>query len=135
MLLDKELQDKVVGLLVENGLVDAGLVSKTYKEVAKTGQPVLAVLRSKNIATDDCIQHATAVAIGVPYIDLRNVHFDKDKLLKIPRDVAQRSKVVPLDERNGQLVVAVLDTSNIQRMDYLSTLVKMPVKMQIRRFS
>lgn len=128
MLLDKELQDKVVGLLVENGLVDAGLVSKTYKEVAKTGQPVLAVLRSKNIATDDCIQHATAVAIGVPYIDLRNVHFDKDKLLKIPRDVAQRSKVVPLDERNGQLVVAVLDTSNIQRMDYLSTLVKMPVK-------
>ena len=128
MLLNKELQDKIVGLLVENGLADAGLVKKTYNEVAKTGQPILAVLRSKNVATDDCIQHATAVVMGSPYIDLRNVRFDKDKLLKIPQDVAQRSKVVPLDEQNGQLVVAVLDTSNIQRMDYLSTLVKMPIK-------
>ena len=128
MLLNKELQDKIVGLLVENGLVDAGLVKKTYNEVAKTGQPILAVLRSKNIATDDCIQHATAVVVGSQYIDLRNIRFDKEKLLRIPQDVAQRSKVVPLDEQNGQLVVAVLDTSNIQRMDYLSTLVKMPIK-------
>ena len=128
MLLNKELQDKIVSLLVENGLVDAGLVKKTYNEVAKSGQPILAVLRSKNIATDDCIQHATAVVMNTPYIDLRNIKFDKDKLLKIPQDVAQRSKVVPLDEQNGQLVVAVLDTSNIQRMDYLSTLVKMPIR-------
>ena len=131
MLLNKELQDKIVSLLVESGLVDAGLVRKTYNEVAKTGQPVLAVLRSKSIATDDCIQHATAVVLGVPYIDLRNVRFDKDKLLKIPQDVAQRSKVVPLDEQNGQLVVAVLDNSNIQRMDYLSTLVKMPIRTML----
>ena len=131
MLLNKELQDKIVSLLVESGLVDAGLVRKTYNEVAKTGQPVLAVLRSKNIATDDCIQHATAVILGIPYIDLRNVRFDKDKLLKIPQDVAQRSKVVPLDEQNGQLVVAVLDNSNIQRMDYLSTLVKMPIRTML----
>ena len=131
MLLNKELQDKIVSLLVESGLVDAGLVRKTYNEVAKTGQPVLAVLRSRSIATDDCIQHATAVVLGVPYIDLRNVRFDKDKLLKIPQDVAQRSKVVPLDEQNGQLVVAVLDNSNIQRMDYLSTLVKMPIRTML----
>ncbi len=131
MLLNKELQDKIVSLLVENGLVDAGLVRKTYNEVAKTGQPVLAVLRSKSIATDDCIQHATAVVLGVPYIDLRNVRFNKDKLLKIPQDVAQRSKVVPLDVRNGQLVIAVLDNSNIQRMDYLSTLVKMPIRTML----
>ena len=128
MLLNKETQDKIVRILVENGLADAGLVKKTYNEVAKTGQPVLAVLRSKNIATDDCIQHATAVALNTPYIDLRRVKFDKDKLLKIPQEVAKRSKVVPLDEQNGQLVVAVLDNSNIQRMDYLSTLVKMPIR-------
>ena len=128
MLLNKELQDRIVSLLVENGLVDAGLVKKTYNEVAKTGQPILAVLRSKNIATDDCVQHATAVVLNSPYIDLRNIKFDKDILLKIPQEVAERSKVIPLAEQNGQLVVAVLDTTNIQRMDYISTLVKMPIR-------
>ena len=77
MLLNKEMQDKIVGLLVENGLVDAGLVKKTYNEVTKSGQPILAVLRSKGIATDDCVQHATAVALNIPYIDLRKIKFNK----------------------------------------------------------
>ena len=128
MLLNKEMQDKIVSLLVENGLVDAGLVKKTYNEVTKSGQPILAVLRSKGIATDDCVQHATAVALNIPYIDLRKIKFNKEKLLVIPQEVAKRSRVVPLDEQNGQLFVAMLDNSNIQQIDYLSTLVKKPIR-------
>ena len=128
MLLTKELQDKVVSLLVEDGLVDANLVKKTYAEVAKTGQPILAVLKGKKIATDDCIQHATAVITNVPYVDLRRCRFNKDALQKIPQDVAQRSKVIPLKEEDGQLFIAMLDTTNVQRTDYISTLTKMPLR-------
>ncbi|MDO4219705.1 MAG: GspE/PulE family protein [Candidatus Saccharibacteria bacterium] len=128
MLLNKESQDKVVSLLVENGLVDAGLVKKTYNEVSKSGQPILAVLKSKNVATDDCIQHATAEILGIQYYDLRNVKFDKEILQKIPQDVASRSKTVPLGMQGGMLVVAMLDTTNVQRTDYISTLVRMPIR-------
>lgn len=128
MLLNKETQDKVVGVLVENGLVDAGLVRKTYNEVAKSGQPILAVLKSKNVASDDCIQHATAQVLNISYYDLRNVKFDKEILQKIPQDVAQRSKTIPLGIQSSMLVVAMLDTTNVQRTDYISTLVRMPVR-------
>ena len=128
MLLNKEMQDKVVSLLVENGLVDAGLVKKTYNEVAKSGQPILAVMKSKNVATDDCIQHATAVVLNVAYYDLRRIKFDKEMLRKIPQDVAQRSKAIPLGIQNSMLVVGMLDTTNVQRTDYISTLVRMPIR-------
>ena len=128
MLLNKETQNKVVSLLIEYGLVDAGLVKKTYNEVAKSGQPILAVLKSKNVVSDDCVQHATAKIMGINYYDLRNVKFDKEVLKKIPQDVAERSKTVPLGEQNGMLVVAMLDTTNVQRTDYISTLVKMPIR-------
>ncbi len=128
MLLNKESQDKVVSLLVENGLVDAGLVKKTYNEVSKSGQPILAVLKSKNVATDDCIQHATAEILGIQYYDLRNVKFDKEVLQKIPQDVASRSKTIPLGVQGSMLVVAMLDTTNVQRTDYISTLVRMPIR-------
>ncbi len=128
MLLNKETQNKVVSLLIEYGLVDAGLVKKTYNEVAKSGQPILAMLKSKNIVSDDCVQHATAMIMGIAYYDLRNVKFDKEMLKKIPQDVAQRSRAVPLGEQNGMLVVAMLDTTNVQRTDYISTLVKMPIR-------
>lgn len=128
MLLNKEMQDKIVGILVENGLVDAGLVKRTYDEVAKSGQPILAVMKSKNVVTDDCVQHATAVAMNLTYYDLRNVKFDKEILQKIPQDVSQRSKTVPLGMQGGMLVVAMLDPTNVQRTDYISTLVRMPVR-------
>ncbi len=128
MLLNKETQDKVVSLLIENGLVDAGLVKKTYAEVAKSGQPVLAVLKSKNIVSDDCVQHATADVLGIQYYDLRKVRFNKMMLQRIPQDVAKRSKTIPLGVESGVLVVAMLDTTNVQRTDYISTLVRMPIR-------
>ena len=128
MLLSKEQQDSVVKLLVEDGLVDAALVKKTYTDVQKSGQPILAALKSKELVTDDAVQHATAIVTKTAYIDLRNIKFDKEKLLKIPQEIAERQKVVPLGLQAGQLVVAVLDPTNIQRMDYISTLVKMPVR-------
>ena len=128
MLLTKEQEQSVVKLLIEDGLVDGALAQKTYTEAQSAGQPVLAALRSKSVASDDIIQHATAIITNTPYIDLRNIKFDKDKLLKIPQDTAKAHKVVPLGEKDGQLFVAVIDPTNIQRMDYISTLVKMAVR-------
>ena len=128
MLLSREQQDSVARLLVEDGLVDVALVKAAYAEVQKSGQPILAALKSKEIVTDDAIQHATAIITKTPYIDLRNIKFDKEKLLKIPQEIAERQKIIPLGVVDGQLFVAVLDPTNIQRMDYVSTLVKMPVR-------
>ena len=128
MLLNKETQDRVVSLLIENGLVDAGMVKRAYAEVAKSGQPVLAVLKSKNIVSDDCVQHATADVLGIQYFDLRRIRFNKIMLQRIPQDVAKRSKTIPLGVEGGVLVVAMLDTTNVQRTDYISTLVRMPIR-------
>ncbi len=129
MLLTKEQQDKIVDILIDYGLVDINAAKKVYAEVIKSGQPILAALKAKGVATDDCIQHATAIVIDSPYVDLRNLRFDKDSLLRIPQNIAQQSRVVPLNVKDGQLYVAVLDPSNIQRIDYITTLVKMPVKV------
>ncbi len=128
MLLTKEQEQSVVKLLIEDGLVDGALAQKTYAEAQSAGQPVLAALRSKSVASDDIIQHATAIVTNTPYIDLRNIKFDKDKLLKIPQDTAKAHKVVPLGEKDGQLFIAVIDPTNIQRIDYIATLVKMAVR-------
>ena len=127
-LLTKDAQEKVVNLLVSEGLVDADAVKNAQLEVAKTKQPILAYLTSKGIVSGETITHATAVVMGVPYVDLKNVRMDQEVLLNLPQDVAERSMVVPLGELNGQLIVAMLDVSNVQAMDYLSTLTNKPVR-------
>ena len=129
MLLTKEQQDNIVDVLIDYGLVDINAAKKVYAEVVKSGQPILAALKARGVATDDCIQHATAVVVNSPYVDLRYVRFDKKDLLRIPQEVAERSRVIPLNVKDGHLYVAVLDPTNIQRVDYVTNLVHMPVRV------
>ena len=127
-LLTRETQDKVVKLLVDEGLADPALVKSAQDEVQKTKQPLIAYLTSKGIVNNEMVAHATAVVIGVQYVDLKNVTMDREVLLNLPQDVATRSMVVPVGEINGTLVVAMIDVTNVQATDYLATLTGRPIK-------
>lgn len=127
-LLSKDAQDEVVQLLLDEGLVDPSDVEKASDEIRKTGQPILAVLTTKGMVDDEIVQHASAVVQGVPYVNLDNVKIPQEILLELPQEVAERSMVVPVGNLNGMLVVAMLDVTNIQQTDYLSTLVQKPIK-------
>lgn len=126
--LTRETQDKVVKLLVDEGLADPVLVKAAQDEVIKTKQPLIAYLTSKKIINNEMVAHATALVIGVQYIDLKNVTMDKEMLLNLPQDVASRSMVVPVGENGNQLVVAMIDVTNVQATDYLATLTSRPIR-------
>ncbi len=127
-LLTKDGLDRVIGLLVNDGLVDAAEVQRVQAEVEQTKRPLIETLLAQGLATDEMIAHATALVMGVPYVDLKNVEMDQNVLTLLPLEVAERSMVVPLGEVNGQLVVAMLDVGNIQAVDYLATLTGKPVR-------
>ncbi|MBP5674995.1 type II/IV secretion system protein [Candidatus Saccharibacteria bacterium] len=127
-LLTKELQEQVVKLLVSEGLVSAEQVKVAQDEVAKTRQPILAYLTSKQITDDETISHATAEVLKVPYVNLNNVRMDQEILTLVPHDVAERSVVIPLGEKGGTIYIAMLDAQNVQSIDYLSTLVQKPIR-------
>ena len=127
-LLTRESQEKVISLLVTEGLASAEAVQEVQAEAAKTSQPILALLVSKGVATNDMVTHASAVVMNVPYVDLRNVMMEQETLLLLPQDVAERNMVVALGEKDGSLVVAMMDVSNIQATDYLATLTNRPIR-------
>lgn len=127
-LLTKEAQNKVVQLLIDEGLVDKKVVEAAKNEAITAKKPILAVLLEKKIVDNEILTHATAVVIGIPYVDLKNVKIEQEDLLLIPNEVAERSKVVSLGEANGQLVLAMLDATNVQMTDYLATLTQRPIR-------
>lgn len=127
-LLTKDGLERVIHLLIDEGLVDPNAVEAVQAEVAQTKQPLVATLLAKKVVNDDMIAHATAVVMGVPYVDLKNVEMDQAILETLSYEVAERSMVVPIGESNGQLVVAMLDVGNVQAVDYLATLTGRPVR-------
>ena len=120
-LLTKDAQQKVVQLLINEGLIDRSVVGAVQEEVGQTKQSLLATLIRKKALDEETAAHATAVMMRVPYIDLKNVEMDQEILQSLPRDVAERTMAIPVGEQNGQLIVAMLDVSNVQAMDYLSS--------------
>ena len=120
-LLTRDAMQKVIELLVAEGLVDPDDLNRVQNEVAQTRQPLMEALTTQRIVNDDMLAHATAVMLNIPYVNLRNVEMPQSTLSLLPLEVAARIMAVPLGEANGQLAVAMLDTGNIQSIDYLAT--------------
>lgn len=128
-LLTKEAEEKILTLLLSEGLADAKLVNAIKEESERESKPVLAELLQRKVISDDMVSHATAVVIGVPYVELKNISIDQDILAKIPYDASRRVMAVPLGEKNGMLNIAMVDVTNVQATDYLSSLVSQPIRV------
>lgn len=128
-LLTKDIEDKLIDLLVEEGLADKTALDAAVTESIKTNQPLISLLISKDITDNETLTHLTAYISGVPYVNLTNTNLDQDTLDLIPLDIAQRTMSVPIAEVQNRLAVAMIDATNIQAVDYLTSLIKRPIKV------
>lgn len=128
-MLTDELQEKLVQLLIDEGLVLREAIEASKEEATSTNQPLFAVLTSKDIVSDELLTHATAQVSGVPYVNLRNSIISEDILALLPEDVAERFMAVPLAEVQNRLAVAMIDANNVQAVDYLSSRIEKPLKV------
>ena len=127
-LLTRDVQDRVVNLLADEGLVDKAKLSKVRQKVETSKQPIISAIIADKLTTNETIVHATAEVMKVPYVNLNNVKIEQEILLNLPQDIAERSMAVPLCETDGRLTVALIDVTNVQATDYLATLIRKPIR-------
>ena len=130
-LLTKEAENNIISILVAEGLVDSNLVQSVRTEVEGSGseQSVLGELTRRGVANEDMVARATAMLIGVPYVELKNITLEQDILSIIPQDAQVRELAIPLGEKDGMLNVAMADVTNVQATDYLSNLMGRPIRV------
>ena len=128
-LLTKEAEERILNLLLSEGLADANLVSPIMQQNYTEDKSVLKELVEKRIINDDMVARATAAILGVPYVELKNITIDQDILSLIPSEASTRVLAVPLGEKDGILNVAMVDVTNVQSTDYLSSLVNRPIRV------
>ncbi|HRJ06669.1 MAG TPA: GspE/PulE family protein [Candidatus Saccharibacteria bacterium] len=128
-LLTAELQDKLLGLLKDEGLVAKEQIEAAQSEAATANKPVLALLTEQGLVDDELLTHATAQVSGVPYVNLRNTLINEKILNLLPEDIAERFMAVPLAEVQNRLAVAMIDANNVQAVDYLANRIQRPIKV------
>lgn len=129
--LTRTAQEKIVELIIAEGLADGELVLKIKEEADAKGRPIIDELLRNKLINSEMVARATAVIIGVPYIELKNIRMDQETLLLLPQEASERVMAIPLGEQNGALVVAMLDVTNVQATDYLSNLVNKPIRVMM----
>ena len=127
-LLTREAEERIVNLLITEGLADSRLVFSLKNELSEDKR-ILDELLSRHIINQEMIARATAAIIGVPYVELKNITIDQEILSKIPREAAARVMAIPLGEKDGLLNVAMADVTNVQATDYISNLINQPIRV------
>ena len=128
-LLTDDIQEKLISLLIDEGLVAADVISLAKEQSAKTSKPLFTLLTDQDIIDDELLTHAIAQVSGVPYVNLANTLIDQNILTLLPEDIAERFMAVPLAEVQNRLAVAMLDGNNVQAVDYLANRIQRPLKV------
>ena len=128
-LLTSDIQDKLINLLSDEGLVTKSELKNAQSDTIKANKPLLAFLTENQIVDEELLTHAIAQVSGVPYVNLVNSIIDQDVLSLLPEDIAERFMAVPLAEVQNRLAIAMIDANNVQAVDYLSNRIQRPIKV------
>lgn len=127
--LTSDVQEKVLALLVDEGLIAADVLAEQQRIAAETKAPIFAQLINETVLDNEVLTHAIAQVSGVPYVNLTDTLIDQDVLSLLPQDIAERFMAVPLAEVQNRLAVAMLDANNVQAVDYLANRIQRPLKV------
>ena len=128
-LLTDDIQDKLIKLLVDEGLIEKPVIDAAVKRAADINKPLFSLLADEGILDNELLVHAVAQVSGVPYVNLENSIISQDILSLLPSDIAERFMAVPLAEVQNRLAVAMIDANNVQAVDYLSNRIQRPLKV------
>ena len=122
-------QDRLAKLLIEEGLVQESKIELAMKEAGSKNQSLMSYMIEHKILDNEILVHATSHVSGIPYVNLENTTIPQETLDLITVDIAERNMAVPIAEVQGRIAVAMLDATNIQAVDYLSSLIQRPLKV------
>lgn len=128
-LLTGDTQDKLLELLINEGLVSAETLNDVRLASDKTKTPIIGLLTDQKIIDEELMTHAIAQVSGVPYTNLSNSVIEQPVLKLLPKEIAERFMAVPLAEVQNRLAVAMIDANNIQAVDYLASRIQRPLKV------
>lgn len=57
--------------------------------------------------------------LKIPYIELKNRKIPKEILTKIPEHIARAYQIVPVEEREGKLVVAMINPEDLEAIEFV----------------
>ncbi|MEX1252800.1 MAG: ATPase, T2SS/T4P/T4SS family [Dehalococcoidia bacterium] len=117
-------------------LIEAGLLSRQELE------PAIAEARKRQVRLGDylveegLVQAADVAGtlsrqLGLPIVDLKSHRIQPEALLLVPEGYARQNDLIPVELKDGRLVVAMADPGNIQVLEDLENRARMDIQATV----
>ncbi len=118
-------------LLLRENVVSLAQLDDARSEIEKHGGKLGNTLARLGYVSEEQLLSFLSKQYGVPAVNLDNVQIPGDVISMIPRDVAMRHGIIPIEQQGSSLVVAVSDPSNIYAMDDIKFMTGYNVEMVV----
>lgn len=105
---DKSLYEYLVRL----GAVEKDLLFQKFELARSTGRSFQDILVYSNVIPDDDLGQIISEITGYPLINLQSVFVPDEILNLIPKETAQKYKIIAFDKKESQISIAMADPSN-----------------------
>ncbi len=110
--------------LVRDGVLDEARLAKARQDANSRGVALPVALVQTGIATADAVYRAMAEFCEMRFVAPSKMDIPQEIVAKVPARFATHYNFVPVQERNGTLVIAVSDPLNHQLLDDIRLVLK-----------
>ncbi len=125
-------EDNQLGsLLIARGLLTQEQLDAALEEQQQTHRSLGRILIDKSLVTEAGLVSTLATQLGLEYVDVADYPVDPSSTTLITDSLARRYQALPIGWKDGRLLVAMADPSNVFAVDDIRTITGAEVKMVV----
>ena len=118
----KSVKRDILNILVEAGIMNDEQVQRVQDLQQKTGDRLEHILLQQRMVTQQQLAFFTSLQLGIPFINLRREGVKGDAVKLIPEAVARKYGVIPVEVKDGGIVIAMEDPKDIEAIEDLTAI-------------
>jgi len=118
-------------ILVQQKLLSEEQLQFALGEQKRTGRKLGRVFVENGLVSEEQIAGALASQLHIPYVNLKFYNADRETVRLLPETQARRFRAIPLEERNGALLVGMADPTDLFAYDEIVRLVRRDITLAV----
>jgi len=118
----KSVKRDILHILVEAGIINDEQLQRVQELQHKTSDRLEHILLQQRLVTQQQLAFFISLQLGIPFINLRREGVKADSVRLIPESVARKYGVIPVDEKDGAIVLAMEDPKDIEAIEDLAAI-------------
>ncbi len=114
-------------LLIEAGVITTEQRDKAMQEQKRLGKRLGETLISLGFITEEVMAKTLSAQMGLSFKELRLVTIKPEVISFVPESIARKHRVLPIETKDGKLILAMADPLDIFAVDEVRRITRMPV--------